>query len=224
MSLRIKICGLTRPENAAQVASLGVDYLGLNFWPSSKRFLDPSRGRLVASAARAAGGCAIVGVFVNATISEIEAVHRDTYLDVVQLHGDETESDIAALQARLGIAVWKALPVENSATAAWRQPWTAAAALLLDAPSAGRGGSGLTVDAQVFGEVRAHHHGRRLILAGGLRPDNVAALVQRLRPWAVDAASGVEVAPGDKDPQLVQTFLHAARTAACTDVLPDDHG
>jgi phosphoribosylanthranilate isomerase len=222
--VRVKICGLTLADNAATVAALGVDYLGLNFLPQSKRFLEPRRGPELAAAARGAGPVKLVGVFVNASLDHLMALHGAIGFDVVQLHGDESPDEVAEVAARLGAAIWKAVPVEASATAAWRQPWPAAAAILLDAPGAGRGGSGVTVDGELARQVRLLHPGHHLILAGGLRPENVAAAICSLRPWAVDTASGVESSPGVKDPARVRSFLHAARTAVDGDVLPEDHG
>lgn len=220
---RVKICGLTLEDDAAHAAALGVDYLGLNFWPSSKRYLAPQRAPALAAAARGAGPAALVGVFVNATLDEIEGVHARVALDVIQLHGDEPPALLAELARRLGLPVWRALPVDAAAPDAATR-WRAAAALLLDAPSAGRGGSGRTVDAELARAVQRAAGAQHVVLAGGLRPDNVAEAVRRFAPWAVDTASGVERAPGEKDPAKVRAFLHAARTAARGDVLPDEHG
>lgn len=234
MTVRIKVCGVTLADDAARVAALGVELLGLNFWPRSKRYLEVERAPAIASSARAAAEmvgsrCAIVGVFVNASADEIEAVHRAVGLDVVQLHGDELPSDVAAVSARLGVEVWKALAAHDARSVERLDEWVAASAILLDAPSAGRGGSGVTIDPAVLDHARLRHPARRLVLAGGMRPDNVAAAIARARPWAVDTASGVEAAPGIKDAAKLEAFVRAVRGGASPSgfvgsVVPDGHG
>ncbi len=209
-----KICGVTLAEDARLAARLGADFLGLNFWPRSRRYLEPRRAPAIAQAARGAGEIRLVGVFVNATLEEIAAIHRAVTLDVVQLHGDETPADVAAIAAALGVEVWKAVAAGGRDDVERLDEWTAAAAILLDAPSAGRGGSGLTIDAEVVRHARARHPTRKLVLAGGMRPDNVAAAIAELAPWAVDTASGVEAAPGVKDAAKLAEFLSAVRASA----------
>lgn len=216
MTALVKICGVTRVEDARRAAELGADFLGLNFWPRSKRYLAVEQAPAIALAAREASGgrCRLVGVFVNASLEEIEAAHRAARLDVAQLHGDEPPAMVAQVAARLGIDVWKAVAAGEAAAVERLGEWTAAAAILLDAPSAGRGGSGLTIDEAVVLHARARHPARRLVLAGGMRPDNVAAAVARTRPWAVDTASGVEAAPGVKDAARMEAFVLAVRQLA----------
>jgi phosphoribosylanthranilate isomerase len=94
---KIKICGVTLPDDAARVAAAGADFIGLNFWPTSKRYLAPERAPAVAAAARAAGAAQLVGVFVNAARDEIIAIACDVALDVIQLHGDEPPDDVTAI-------------------------------------------------------------------------------------------------------------------------------
>ncbi len=230
MSTRIKICGVTLADDAARVGALGVELLGLNFWPKSKRYLAVERAPAIAAAARAAAEsvgsrCAIVGVFVNASADEVEAIHRAVWLDVVQLHGDERPSDAAALAARLGVEVWKAVAAHDLASVERLDEWAAASAILLDAPSAGRGGSGVAIDPVIVDHARLRHPARRLVLAGGMRPDNVAAAIARARPWAVDTASGVEAAPGIKDAAKLEAFVRAVRgSGERGGVVPDGHG
>lgn len=215
--IRVKICGVTRPGDAAHAVTAGADLLGLNFWPRSKRYLPPAEAIAVAAAARAAGAVQLAGVFVDAAVAEVAAIARAVGLDVIQLHGDETVADARALADATGLAIWKAIAIGTAADvaglAAWPHDATAGfalAAVLLDTPSAGRGGSGHAFDWRL---VRgAPHH--RLVLAGGLHPDNVAAAVAAVAPWAVDVASGVEAAPGIKDPGKVTAFIAAARRIA----------
>jgi phosphoribosylanthranilate isomerase len=229
VSVRIKICGVTVAGDAAQAAALGADFLGLNFWPRSKRYLDPQRAPELVAAARAAGACRLVGVFVNASADEIAAIHGAVGLDVVQLHGDEPPGEVAAIAARLspaGVDVWKAVAAGELAAVEKLDEWEVAA-ILLDAPSAGRGGSGLTIDAAVVRHARQRHPARRLVLAGGMRPDNVAEAIAQTRPWAVDTASGVESSPGIKDAAKMKAFVRAVRSGDVEiggGVLPDGHG
>jgi phosphoribosylanthranilate isomerase len=216
----VKICGVTSADNAAMVAAAGVDFLGLNFWPRSRRYLAIGSGAEVAAAARAEGA-RVVGLFVDATLAEIEAVHRQVSLDVVQLHGEEPPERVAEVAVHLGLPVWKALPLGDAAAVERLAAYPAATAVLLDAPSAGRGGSGQTIALELLALARRRHPARDLILAGGLTPDNVAAAIAAARPWAVDAASGVELAAGQKDPRKVRSFIDAVRSVDPGDVLRD---
>jgi phosphoribosylanthranilate isomerase len=212
--VKVKICGVTRADDAAHAAASGADFLGLNFWPRSKRYLPVERAPDVAAAARAAatptGGISIVGVFVNASLDDIAAAVRAASLDVIQLHGDESPDDAAAAARATGRAVWKAISVAAPADLARLDTWSVDA-ILLDAPTAGRGGSGTTFDWRLAREARDRDPARRLVLAGGLGPDNVRAAIDAVAPWCVDVASGVERAPGIKDAAKVAAFVAAAR-------------
>lgn len=209
--VRVKICGVLEAANAAMVASAGADFVGLNFWPRSRRYLDPARASEVAAAVRAAGS-RVVGLFVNATTEEILALHARVGLDVVQLHGDEPPEHVA--EVARAVLVWKAVPLVDEASVAELERFAAAAALLVDAPSAGRGGSGMRLDPALAAQARQRIAPTPLILAGGLTPQTVAAAIAAVQPWAVDAASGVESAPGVKDPALVRAFLEACALAS----------
>lgn len=214
----VKVCGVTEIEDARIAGALGVDFLGLNFWPRSKRFLPVERAPAIAAAARraSAGRCKLVGVFVNASFDELEEARQAAELEVLQLHGDEPPdfvAEVAATYASRGVEIWKAVAAADRAAVERLDEW-AAAAILLDAPSAGRGGSGVTIDEAVVLHAKLRHPARRLVLAGGLRPDNVAAAVARLAPWAVDTASGVESAPGKKDAEKMAAFVRAVRPPA----------
>jgi phosphoribosylanthranilate isomerase len=208
---RIKICGVTRPEDAARAAAAGADFLGLNFWPPSKRYLAPDRAPALAAAARAAGTAQLVGVFVNQALDDIAAVARAAGLDILQLHGDETPADATALAAATGLPVWKAISVGAPGDLDGLDAWPAAA-FLLDAPPAGRGGAGKVFDWQLARDARGRYPARSFVLAGGLGPHNVAAAIAAVDPWAVDVASGVESAPGIKDPEKLAAFFAAARS------------
>jgi phosphoribosylanthranilate isomerase len=211
--VKVKICGVTLVEDAARIAAAGADFIGLNFWPRSRRHVDLERAAAVAAAVRAAGPAQVVGVFVDAGAGEIAAVHARVGLDVVQLHGAETPEDAAAVARAAGRPVWKAIaaggPGDLEALDAWSVD-----AILLDTPTPGKGGSGVAFDWGLARAARLRHPARRLVLAGGLHAGNVAEAIAAARPWGVDVASGVEAAPGVKDAAKVVAFVAAAREAA----------
>lgn len=200
--VRIKICGITRAEDARVADEAGADAIGLIFAERSKR-----RIGLPAAAGVVEGLGPLltrVGVFVDAPLDRVRsAVHR-LRLSAVQLHGDEPAAYAAALRGE--VAVVRALPFEPGLTPESLSGYPADA-FLLDAPAPG---SGRAFDWREASAWRAHP---RLILAGGLRPENVAEAIRALRPYAVDVASGVESEPGAKDPERVQAFVQAVRQA-----------
>ena len=201
---RVKICGVTRLEDALAAARLGADALGFNFWPGSKRFLAPAAARAIVD--RLPPFVTPVGVFVNQPEEAIRRAAEESGVRVLQLHGDEPPE----LCARLPLPVVKAVRVAAAPSLATLQAYRVAA-FLLDSPSAGFGGSGATFDWSLAEGVAGLGP---LILAGGLTPDNVAAAVRRVRPYAVDVASGVESAPGVKDAVRMARFIAAAREVA----------
>ena len=211
---RVKICGLTCLEDTLLALECGADALGFNFYPGSSRFLDLDAhadwlGKLPAGARR-------VGVVVNARRHLIDVLVREGLVDSVQLHGDEEEAFCAGLHAA-GVPFSKAIRVRDG-RALERPERFKTADLLLDAYQAGVfGGTGRRVDwtlAARFAEQQAAQ-GRRVILSGGLGPDNVTEAVRRVRPFAVDVASGVEE-PGNprrKDAGRMRGFFAAVRAA-----------
>jgi phosphoribosylanthranilate isomerase len=208
MTVAIKVCGVTRPEDAAAAAALGVDFIGLNFWPQSRRVIEAAAAPAAAVAAKAArADVSIVGVFVDASADEIAEWMAAVPLDVVQLHGAETIDFTVRLAARLQRPVWKAIPV--TATAAELMAWPASV-IVLDTPSQCRGGSGQVGDWPLAAEL-VRCSSRPVLLAGGLNPDNVGAAMQAVRPWGVDVASGVESAPGVKSRSRMAEFVRAVR-------------
>lgn len=206
---KVKLCGFTDPGEAGTAIELGADALGLNFWPRSKRYLDPENAR--SWLPELAGEITRVGVFVNASESEILSLLEDGLIDAAQLHGDETPEFVASLLER-GHRAFKALGVKNAAqfADAARFPGDT---LLLDAwAPVERGGTGETMDWALGREAVDRWPERRIILAGGLKPENLAAAVRQVRPFAVDVASGIEAGtPGRKDAGLMKAFLEAAR-------------
>ncbi len=203
----VKICGITRPEDAVACIRAGADWLGLNFWPTSKRYLNLAQASDVVQAARRArADVGLVGVFVDQPLGEVTGVLSALELDRAQLHGDEPPDFVH----RLGDRAIKALPITESAQLDELAEYDCPV-VLIDTPSPGRGGSGIVGDWSVAKTAAAE---RRVILAGGLTPDNVADAIAAVQPWGVDVASGVESAPGVKDHELVARFVEQARAAA----------
>jgi len=201
--IRVKICGITRPEDAETAAALGADAVGFVFWPRSPRFIDPGRARVIARALPPM--VTAVGVFADQPPEEVGRVAAAVGLGAVQLHGQERISDYAGLTCR----VIKAVPMGpgRSPDAALALP--AHVTVLLDAHDPVRlGGTGTTIDWTVAATVA---RARRVILSGGLRPANVRDAIATVAPYAVDVSSGVEASPGRKDPERLRALFDAIR-------------
>ena len=209
---RVKICGVTLPDDAARVASVGADFVGLNFWPKSKRYLAVDRAAMLASIVRSTSTAKIVGVFVNADVEEIQAVCARVDLDIVQLHGDESPDFVKRVSLAIYRPVWKAVSIASARDLDKLDRWQAEA-ILLDAPTPGRGGAGASFDWNLAREARERYPSLSFVLAGGLDPTNVGGAIELVKPWAVDVASGVEAAPGIKDPDKLAAFIGASRLA-----------
>jgi len=203
--VRIKICGITRSEDALHAAAAGADAIGLVFHAASPRAVTPEVA--VAIARVVPPFVSRTGLFVDAEPAFVRSVLECVPLDLLQFHGREP----AAYCRTFGRPYLKAVPMANGADlATLERDYADAAALLLDAHApGGAGGTGRTFD---WGLVPA---ARRLpvILAGGLTPDNVVEAIRRVRPWAVDVSGGVEVRKGVKDPARVAAFIDAVRRA-----------
>lgn len=202
-----KICGLTSLQAARQCAEAGADAIGINFYPLSKRYhpFDQASQWL----AEVPSAVARVGVFVNLPAGELDRIADSGLLDVLQFHGDESRETLQAAR-RYGLPLIKALPLLPETTLESLADWPADA-LLLDAYAPGTyGGTGHTIDWTHAAQVIAALAPRPVILSGGLHPGNIAAAVQQTRPAGVDVASGVESAPGQKDPDQVSRFIHQA--------------
>jgi phosphoribosylanthranilate isomerase len=202
VTVRVKICGLTRLEDALEAVRLGADALGFNFWPGSKRFIAPAEARLIIRRLPPLVTC--VGVFVDPSHEEAVAAAAISGLQLLQLHGAESPVACRAFQ----LPVLKALPVGGPEALAAAEPYAGLCGLLLDAPSPGHGGSGLPCH---WPTARTLAERGPVVLAGGLTPANVAAAIAAVRPFAVDVASGVESSPGVKDHQLLARFIGAAK-------------
>lgn len=201
----LKICGVTNRDDADRLVEIGVPALGLNFWPSSKRYCSPEEASVIAS--HIAGDLIRVGVFVNNSRPLADELIDECLIDVVQLHGDESEEDIAYFLDQK-IPVIRAVP----ATALPEGPLPGENfALLIDTP-AGKdyGGTGKTFDWSLARDFALAHPGLPILLAGGITPDNAAAALEALkpaRPAALDVASGAEYRPGEKDFDKVEALL-----------------
>jgi phosphoribosylanthranilate isomerase len=209
----IKICGVTLADDAARVAAAGVEYIGLNFWTKSRRYLEPARAPMIAAAARAAGAIQIVGVFVDSDVDEVKQIAAAVPLDIIQLHGDEDADDIVEIAAATNRPVWKSLAMGAPKDVDGIEAWPVEH-VLLDTPSAGKGGSGKTFDWSLAIDAHRRYPARRFLLAGGLEPGNVAQAIATVSPWGVDVASGVEAGPGIKDPDKIAAFVAAVRRTA----------
>ncbi len=209
----VKICGLTRAEDARLAESLGAAYLGVVFAPSPRRQDAPTARRIWEST-----GAQRVGVFVNAPATEVIEVADALDLSVIQLHGDERPEFCRRVRESGAWAVWKALRIGGEAGAA--EPLARYAGevdgILLEGHSRrGRGGVGAAFDWSRFEPRRSGWPTElRLILAGGLRPENVTAAIERVRPDVVDVSSGVERGLGRKDARALRKFMSAVRAAA----------
>ncbi|HEX2463619.1 MAG TPA: phosphoribosylanthranilate isomerase [Thermoanaerobaculia bacterium] len=209
MKPHVKICGITRLEDADRALALGAEFIGLNFYPPSPRSIDLDRAvqlrRHVGDRAR------VVGVFVNHDAAAVAGIAARVGLDLLQFHGDEGPLELEPHAAR-AIKVFRvagALP--NDEVARFAQTW----GLLFDSARGGGqasgpasfenyGGTGSSWSWDTVGSLPA---GRRVFVAGGIRPDNVARLLARLSPWGIDVNSGVEAAPGRKDPELLERLF-----------------
>ena len=205
----VKICGITREEDLLAAAEAGADAVGFNLWPGSKRHVDLETCRELVAAAPP--GLACVGVFVDADYETLREAVTVAGLTWVQLHGDE-EADLVDDVRALGVTVIKAVsPADATAAEAAVETFGAADALLVDAGAPGApGGTGRRADWPLARELAGRGP---VILAGGLTPDSVADAIRAVAPAGVDVASGVESAPGIKDPAAVAAFVRAARAA-----------
>jgi phosphoribosylanthranilate isomerase len=191
----VKICGITRAEDAKAAVDAGANAVGFVFWPGSPRFIDPYRARAIAR--RLPPFVTPVGLFVNQPRDYIRGVASLVRLGAVQLHGDE----LPEFAASIDWPVIKALPVERAGA------WPVETTLLLDAHDpVRRGGTGQTIDWRAAAAIAST---RRVLLAGGLNAENVAEAVARVRPFGIDVSSGVEVSPGVKDARKIRGLFEA---------------
>ena len=203
--MRVKICGITNLDDAAEAVRLGAWALGLIHFDGSPRCVEPAVAAEVAAAFRRK--CEVVGVFVNPTLEEVTKAVEDELLTMVQLNGAEGAAFCAEVARRTGVKVVKAIHVASAADVhaaeAYRTDFH-----LFDRRGKGLwGGTGEPFDWEL---LHGHHSEIPAILAGGLRPENVAAAIDVVHPYAVDVASGVEADPGHKDHAAMAAFFEAA--------------
>ena len=198
--VEVKVCGLTSLRDAEMCVALGVNALGLNFWPGTPRRVDTRVARAIVEAFPKVE---TVGVFVDASLEEVRRFQVEVGFDWIQLHGDEEPE----LVEELGPRAYKALGIADARDIEGVQRY-GGKRILLDArvPGAMPGGTGTTFDWALAVEIART---RELTLAGGLNPDNVAAAIAAVHPHRVDVASGVESEPGIKDRARVEAFLRA---------------
>jgi len=201
---RIKVCGFTSRPNAEAALAAGADFLGFNFYPQSPRYLEPARAGEIVKDLPA--GVA-VGLWVNPSRDELLRAAELSGVDLIQLQGDEPP-ELCELGPRRVIKAFRLGAVEDLAPIARYYVW----AVLADAKSGLWGGSGRRGNWEL--SDRAAALTERLFLAGGLTPDNVAEAIRAVRPWAVDVCSGVESAPGVKDPEKIKKFIEAVKNVS----------
>lgn len=206
--MRVKICGVTNLDDAAEAVRLGAWAVGLIHFHGSPRNVEPAAAARIGAAFRRK--CEVVGVFVNPTLEEVDKAAENAALTMVQLNGAEGQSFCSEVARRTGLKVIKAVHVASAADVhgaeAYRTDFH-----LFDRRGKGLwGGTGESFD---WGLLKEHRSQVPAIVAGGLRPDNVATAISLTHPYAVDVASGVEAEPGRKDHAALTAFFEAAGVA-----------
>ena len=205
--VRVKICGITNVEDALLACELGADAIGLNFYDKSPRSISPFTASKIIG--KLPPFVAPVGVFVNWQAAPVITLVKALGLAAAQLHGDEPPKLVSEIAKK--VSVIKALHVGKGSALPPFARYRGAAAFLLDAPHSGQyGGTGHATDWSLAGTAAKSH---RILLAGGLTPENVAEAILAVRPYAVDVTSGVESKPGKKDPAKLRAFFDAVNRA-----------
>jgi phosphoribosylanthranilate isomerase len=204
MVTRVKICGITNMEDALTVAAAGADALGFVFYRKSPRYITPDNAATIVR--QLPPFVTTVGLFVDESGARVDSIRRQVGLDCLQFHGRESQNYISQFPCRVVKAVRVADRKSLGDVARFQVN-----AVLLDSFRAGEmGGTGTTFD---WSWLEGFDSSARLILAGGLTPDNVREAITICRPYGVDCSSGVEKSPGVKDPRLVRNFIRAVRDA-----------
>lgn len=206
MLAKIKFCGIMQTRDAACAAQSGAAYLGVVFAGGPRAVTEDGARQVVAAAA----GVPVLGVFADQSPYEILRIAEVCSLSGAQLHGSYSRADAARLRAQ-GLEVWRVVRLARLADLDTLDISEIGYDAVLVEPRAphARGGTGCSLDLSVACEVRRRLEGRRMVLAGGLRPDNVGKALEQVRPDIVDVSSGVERMPGVKDPHLVTRFAEA---------------
>jgi len=203
----VKVCGVTTGRQATDITALGVDAIGVNYWPESKRYVSSSK-----AASWVPDACqetSVVAVFVNAFLDDIEEMFRNEMFGIAQLHGDE-DAGFCSRLADMEIPFIKAIGVGSDADIGDLDSF-GTRYFLLDAKQDGYGGGGISFDWDLAGKIIADHPDKRFLLAGGIKPTSVRKAILQAKPAAVDVASGVESGPGLKDLQMVEDLVTLAR-------------
>jgi phosphoribosylanthranilate isomerase len=205
LMVKVKICGITNPEDAQAVVDCGADALGFVFFKDSPRYISPVRAAAIIR--KLPSFVQTVGVFVNEPAEEIDKTVLECGIDLIQLHGDESPESCALSRRTI-----KAIRVKSLESLSSLEAFSdLVSAFLLDAYAPDKlGGTGLIFNWDIAKEAKQFG---RIILAGGLTPDNVAEAVRFVRPYAVDVSSGVELSKGKKDHRKVRLFIERAKSA-----------
>lgn len=220
---KIKICGITRFEDAQTCVENGVDFIGINFYPDSPRYVSREQARsIIEPFSKYSSNIKFVGVFVNSSHKEILETAAYCGLDFIQLHGDEDPQLLTHLR-NAGLPTFKAIRGTDHLDSIGEYLASPEIAdspqLLLDAFQTNMyGGTGKTLNQLELQHIKKYlsalvgNQSIKLLLAGGLNPENVDAMINAFDPWGVDCASGVELHPGIKDPQKVSLFCSRVRS------------
>jgi phosphoribosylanthranilate isomerase len=209
MQVKVKVCGVTRPDDARRAVELGPWALGLIFHPDSPRACPVEVAEEIGAELRR--DVTVTGVFVNRPLDEVAELADRCSLSLLQLHGDEGPAYCQEAARRTGARVMKAVRVKDASTLRALAAWNVDLHLL-DAHVPGRrGGTGETFNWELVG---AHPGGVPIVLSGGLTHENVGAGIAAVRPFAVDTASGTEAEPGRKDPAKLTAFFRAVEAAS----------
>jgi phosphoribosylanthranilate isomerase len=207
MHVDVKVCGITRPEDAVAAVAAGASYLGVVFTASPRRVTLPAAERIV----QAAGAIPVIGVFGSQQLTSMLHIAAEVGLRGVQLHASHPR-DFARRLRDSGLLVWRSVRVTSEDALGWVAPTRdAASAVVIDVGPLGVSGpEGVSLPLYLAREARAQLPGHQMVLAGGLTPATVAEAVAMVRPDIVDVNSGVESAPGIKDPERLVAFMEAA--------------
>ncbi|WP_171125790.1 MULTISPECIES: phosphoribosylanthranilate isomerase [unclassified Ruegeria] len=210
--ISVKICGLTAPDHVRAAAEAGARYLGFNFFLKSPRYVSPAQAAALMQAVPV--GVAKVALVVNASDEELDSITGAAPFDMLQLHGSESVDRVREIKARYGLPVIKVIGVADAEDLAAIDEYSDVAdQLLIDAKPPKNavlpGGNGLAFDWRLLAGRK--YWRKPWMLAGGLNPDNVAEAIRMTGARQVDVASGVESAPGVKDPALISAFIKAAQ-------------
>lgn len=206
--IKIKICGITKEEDALFAENAGADAIGFNFYKPSPRYISPADCALIAE--KLSPFTSLFGVFVNEDIAEVVHIVKMCGLSVVQLHGDEDEKYIKNLRSNIKVKIVKVLRIKTEDDLIGLNDF-GCDYLLIDSFCKEYGGSGKVIDYNLSEKALAS--GKKIILAGGLNPENISEIIDKLKPYAVDTASGVEISPGIKDDKKVKNFIDAVKSA-----------